>query len=224
MIFTPYGHPENLQDYLANTSFLDWEQPAVQAFTRRICNGEGDPVTCAIKLFYAVRDEVRYDAFAIDLIPDSFRASAVLETKQAFCVPKAVLLAAAARAAGIPAAIGLSDVVNHFTSPKLEAAMGGKTVFLHHGYAVLYLNGTWLKAAPAFNTELCERFGVSPTEFDGTGDAILQEYDAEKNLRMEYLKDHGIWSDLPFERIKDDFSSYYPATLFRNAGSLANAS
>lgn len=223
MIFTPYGYPENPQDYLANTSFLNWEQPAVQAFTRRICDGEGDPVRCAIKLFYAVRDEVRYDAFAIDLIPDSFRASAVLETKQAFCVPKAVLLAAAARAAGIPAAIGLSDVVNHFTSPKLEAAMGGKTVFLHHGYAVLYLNGTWLKAAPAFNTELCERFGVSPTEFDGTGDAILQEYDAERNLRMEYLKDHGIWSDLPFERIKDDFSSYYPATLFRNAGSLANA-
>ncbi|MGH6753838.1 MAG: transglutaminase, partial [Bradyrhizobium sp.] len=128
-----------------------------------------------------------------------------------FCITKAVLLAAAARACGIPSAIGLSDVINHFTSPKLKNAMGGRDIFLHHGYAALYLDGHWVKAAPAFNIELCTRFGVPPTDFDGANDAILQKYDAQNNLRMEYLRDHGYWSDLPFNRVKDDMDGYYPA-------------
>jgi hypothetical protein len=89
--------------------------------------------------------------------------------------------------------------------------MGHREVFIHHGYAALYLDGKWIRAAPAFNIELCNRFGVPPTEFDGRSDAILQKYDAQNNVRMEYLRDHGFWSDLPFNRVKDDMEGYYPA-------------
>lgn len=217
MIFTPYGQPKDPAAYLAPTAFLDFDQPAVAAFAKDAVGDVEDPVEQAVRLFYAVRDRVRYDIFAIDFRPEVYRASTVVEEGAAFCIPKAVLLAASARAVGIPAAIGLSDVVNHFTSPKVQAAMGECDVFLHHGYAALYLNGGWVKAAPAFNKEMCERFGVSPTEFDGRGHAILQEYDAEKNLRMEYLKDHGYWSDLPYERIRADFMDYYPETFYRAA-------
>ena len=49
-------------------------------------------------------------------------------------------------------------------------------------------------------------------------DAILQEYDAQRNLRMEYLRDHGFWSDLPFNRIKDDFEGYYPRAFNQGSG------
>jgi hypothetical protein len=58
---------------------------------------------------------------------------------------------------------------------------------------------------------------VLPTEFDGASDAILQEYDAQRNLRMEYLRDHGFWSDLPFGRIKEDFEGYYPVSFSESA-------
>jgi transglutaminase-like putative cysteine protease len=130
------------------------------------------------------------------------------------------LLAAAARAVGIPAAIGTSDVVNHLTSEKLKAKMGGVEVFVHHGYAVLYIagetegTGQWLKAAPAFNIEMCERFGVRPTEFDGTQHAILQEFDAKARKHMEYLRDHGIWSDFPYARVTEDFRNTYPQSMW----------
>src|SRR5450756_2620720 len=77
--------------------------------------------------------------------------------------------------------------------------MGGKTYFMHHGYAVMYLEGRWVKAAPAFNIELCTRFGVVPTEFDGRSDAIFQPYDAHQRRHMEYVKDHGIWTDFPLD-------------------------
>jgi transglutaminase-like putative cysteine protease len=218
MIFTPYGLPEPGPSYLAPTAFLDSDHRLVHDFATRVTGAETAPIRKAIKLFYAVRDEIRYDPFAIRLAPDAFTASTVLRDGRAFCIPKAVLLAAAARAASIPSAIGLSDVVNHFTSDKLKRAMGGKEVFLHHGYAALYLDGKWVKAAPAFNLELCTRFGVLPTEFDGSSDAILQEYDAQRNLRMEYLRDHGFWSDLPFNRIKEDFDGYYPRVLNEGGG------
>lgn len=210
MIFTPYGMPEPSDDYLRPTFFLDTDNHAVADFARNAVGAERDPVNKAVRLFYAVRDGFRYDPFAIWLAPEAFKASTVVEQGYGFCITKAVLLAAAARASGIPAAIGLSDVINHFTSPKLKEAMGNRDVFIHHGYALLYLDAKWVKAAPAFNIELCTRFGVPPTEFDGRSDAILQKYDAHNNLRMEYLRDHGLWSDLPFNRVKDDMEGYYP--------------
>jgi transglutaminase-like putative cysteine protease len=216
MIFTPYGLPEPGPAYVAPTAFLDYEHRLVRAFVERVVGAETVAVRQAVRLFYAVRDEIRYDPFSIRLVPAAYEASTVLRDGRAFCIPKAVLLAATARAVGIPSAIGLSDVINHFTSDKLKRAMGGKEVFLHHGYAALYLDGKWVKAAPAFNLELCRRFGTLPTEFDGGSDAVLQEYDAERNLRMEYLRDHGFWSDLPFNRIKEDFEGYYPMSF--NAG------
>jgi transglutaminase-like putative cysteine protease len=211
MIFTPYGLPETDKAYLSPTYFLDSDSPVVVDFARRAAGNEADPSRIAMQLFYAVRDEFRYDPFAIWLAPEKFQASAVVRQGYGFCITKAVLLAAAARACGIPSAIGLSDVINHFASPKLKKAMGGRDIFLHHGYAALYLDGKWVKAAPAFNIELCTRFGVPPTDFDGVHDAILQKYDAQNNVRMEYLRDHGYWSDLPFNRVKDDMDGYYPA-------------
>ena len=185
MIFTPYGLPETAEAYLAPTYFLDSDAAVVADFAKRAAGDETDPCRVAVKLFYAVRDEFRYDPFAIWLAPEKFQASIVVKQGYGFCITKAVLLAAAARACGIPSAIGLSDVINHFTSPKLKKAMGGRDIFLHHGYAALYLGGNWVKAAPAFNIELCTRFGVPPTEFDGVNDAILQKYDAQKNVRID---------------------------------------
>jgi transglutaminase-like putative cysteine protease len=213
MIFTPYGWPEPGEAYLAPSYFLDSDAPEVVDFARAAVGAEADPVRRGVKLFYAVRDGFRYDPFAIWLSREAFTASSVLRKGHGFCITKAVLLAAAARAVGIPSAIGLSDVINHFTSDKLKQAMGHREVFIHHGYAVLHLGGKWVKAAPAFNIELCRRFGVPPTEFDGNADAVLQKYDADRNIRMEYLRDHGFWSDLPFNRVKDDMEGYYPESF-----------
>jgi transglutaminase-like putative cysteine protease len=215
MIFTPAGsYPEPHAEYLDSTRFLDCDDELVRDFAERAIAGESTAIGKAVKLFYAVRDGVRYDPFAINLEPELFTASKVLKAKGAFCIPKAVLLTAAARAAGIHAGIGLSDVKNHLTTEKLKARMGGKTLFIHHGYAVMYLDGKWVKAAPAFNIELCERFGVLPTDFDGRSNAIFQPYDAQNRRHMEYVKDHGVWSDFPFERVTSDFRAFYPPSTY----------
>lgn len=215
IIHTPApGRPEPAPAYLEPTPFLDCDQPGVRAFAQSVTVGAADAVERAVKLFYAVRDRIRYDPFTMRLARGDYVASRIVTAARAYCIPKAILLAAAARASGIPAAIGLANVVNHLTTEKLKARMGGQTLFIHHGYAVLYLDGRWVKAAPAFNIELCRRFHVRPTEFDGRGDAIFQEYDALDRRHMEYVGDSGIWSDFPFERVMADFRALYPPSLF----------
>jgi transglutaminase-like putative cysteine protease len=215
MIFTEPGIvPVPGPEYLRETRFMDFGAASVREFTARAVDGESSALGKAVRLFYAVRDSIRYDPFSMRLDPSTYSASDVLAKGYAYCIPKAILLAAAARQAGIPAGIGLSDVVNHLVTEKLKARLGGKTYFMHHGYAVLYLEGAWVKAAPAFNIELCKRFGVRPTEFDGRSNAILQEFDARDRRHMEYVKDHGIWSDFPFDKVAADFRAFYPPIAF----------
>ena len=215
MIHTPPGNkPEAGTEYLQSTRFIDADSDAVRRFALHAAGSETSDIARAIKLFYAVRDGIRYDPFSMRLDPEIYVASHVLAAKSAYCIPKAILLAAAARALGIPCAIGLSDVVNHLTTEKLKSLMGGTTYFMHHGYAVLYLEGRWVKAAPAFNIELCTRFGVLPTEFDGRSDAIFQPYDALDRRHMEYVKEHGIWSEFPYDKVEADFRAFYPLSAF----------
>jgi transglutaminase-like putative cysteine protease len=215
MIFTePGAIPVPGPEYLRETRFMDFGSASVKAFAERAIDGETTEIGKAVRLFYAVRDSIRYDPFSMRLDASTYAASHVLASGHAYCLPKAILLAATSRAAGIPAAIGLSDVVNHLVTEKLKARLGGKTYFMHHGYAVLFLEGAWVKAAPAFNIELCERFGVRPTEFDGRSNAILQEFDARDRRHMEYVQDHGIWSDFPYEKVAADFRAFYPPIAF----------
>ncbi len=189
----------------------------MRAFVARVTEAAATPVERAVALFYAVRDRWRYDPFTMRLDAAQYVASNVLGKRDAYCIPKAILLAALARAAGIPSGIGLADVENHLNTDKLKARMGGTSLFVDHGYAVLHLEGHWVKAAPAFNIELCERFQVRPTEFDGRSDALFQEYDARGRRHMEYVRDHGFWSDFPFERAMADLTRAYPPELFSSS-------
>ncbi len=214
--FTPYGWPEPGPLYLESTDYFNYHHPQVEEFVRQAVGQASTPREQMVRLFLAVRDQIRYDPFSAELTQRCFQASSVVQDGAAFCIPKASLLVAGARMLGVPAAIGLSDVVNHFSSAKMEEAMGGREVFMHHGWAALYIDQKWVKAAPAFNRELCARMGVPPTEFDGMSDAILQQYSEDGSLTMEYLADHGIWADLPFLRIVSDWAGYYPATLWRH--------
>ena len=120
--------------WLEPTWFLDIESPEVEAYTAAAVGESTDATEMAIKLFYAVRDGLRYDPYGTDREPESYRASVICRAETAWCVPKSVLLTAAARNRGIPARLGFADVKNHLTSEKLRASMG-TDVFAWHGYS-----------------------------------------------------------------------------------------
>jgi len=194
--------------WLEPTFFIDWKSSPVLEFSRRETAGATSNRERAIRLFYAVRDGFRYDPYSVSRHAEDYRASAIAQTSRAFCGPKAIFLTAVARAAGVPARIGFADVRNHLATPKLLERMG-TDIFVFHGYCELYIEGQWLKVAPTFNRELCERFGVKTQEFDGRADALLQPFDAEGRRHMEYVNDRGIFDDVPFEEMMRVFEEIY---------------
>lgn len=198
-----------MQKHLQSTTFFDYECPAVQEFVQREVAGAKTDIEKAIRLYYAVRDQIRYDPYKFYLTEENFKASHTLIEGASYCIPKAVLLVAAARAVGIPAQLGFSDVRNHLSTQKLLDLMG-TDVFIWHGYAVLYLNNKWVKATPAFNLEMCQRFGVKPLEFDGENDSFMHAYNQNDEKHMEYLTDHGVFSDLPYQDIIQAIKQTYP--------------
>ena len=119
------------------------------------------------------------------------------------------MLAAAARVVGIPARVGYADVRNHLCTPKLRALMGTDT-FYYHSFAELYLDGKWVKATPAFDRTLCERFGVQPLEFDGREDSLLHPFNGRGRRYMEYLHFRGSLPDVPVADIITTFAREYP--------------
>lgn len=200
-------HP--LDDYLRPGVAIDADHPAVVALAREHTAGIDDPRERAVALYYAVRDRFLYDPYALEMSPAGFRASTVIARGGGFCVPKAALLAAVARAADIPARVGFADVRNHLTSPRLMALMG-TDVFAWHGYAEMWIDGAWVKATPAFNLSLCEKVGVRPLEFDGREDSLFHPLDLAGNRHMEYMRDHGPFDDVPVDRIIGAWAEVYP--------------
>jgi transglutaminase-like putative cysteine protease len=191
------------------TRFIDSDHELVVDFTNRVVEGTNHPAQRARLLFAAVRDEIRYDPYSLATDAEEYRASTVLARGSAYCVPKAVLLTATARAAGIPARLGFADVRNHLQSERLAAVM--KTdLFIYHGFSVLWIDGRWLKASPAFNAELCARFEVAPLEFDGRSDALLHAYTGDGRRHMEYVRDRGTRQDLPLDEILAAYAEHYP--------------
>lgn len=194
--------------FLHPTYFMNFEHPEVRAFAELKTDGARGDVEKAIALFYAVRDGIRYNPYELKIEPKAYRASYTLQAGVGWCVPKGIFMTALARAVGIPARPGYADVLNHLATERFLKMMG-TGVFSYHGYVELWLGEQWLKVTPVFNIELCEKFGVLPQEFDGTGDTLFQEFDRSGRKHMEYIKDRGAYDDLPLTEIMTDFDHRY---------------
>lgn len=206
----------DLDKYLASTRFIDSDSASVIVFCHQVIGCEKTEKGKAIRLYMAVRDGIRYSPYHISFLPERFKASWVLGKKVGFCVQKAILLAALARAAGIPSRLGFADVRNHLMSDRLAELMKTE-VFVFHGYTELFLNHKWVKTTPAFDLSVCERQGVKPLGFDGETDSVFQPFDSSGNRHIEYLTDHGCFDDFPLMKMIRAFKRAYPHLFQRDA-------
>ncbi len=198
--------------YLATTPALNFNHLLVQQFVEEHSSGSKNITENAISLYYAVRDTIRYNPYELHLTVNGMKASTTLQLGSSWCVPKAVLLAACCRNLGIPARLGFGDVRNHMSTRRMREWMQ-TDVFYWHGFAELFLHERWIKATPAFNLELCEKFGLAPLEFDGENDSIFHPFDRDGNKHMEYLHERGSYDDLPLKEILATFTSEYSGML-----------
>jgi transglutaminase-like putative cysteine protease len=203
-----------MEEYLQPTEFLDFDQKSVREFAEENTVGAKTEIEKAVALYRTVRDGFQYNPYLLDLRRTGLKASDLLTRNHGYCVEKAVLLAASARAVGVPSRLSFYIVRNHIATGKLERALK-KDYLVFHGAAEMFLEGRWLKTTPAFNQALCKYLGVEPLEFDGTADSIFQEYDKSGNVFMEYLHDYGAFSDLPYNLYLEELNKHYPH-IFEN--------
>jgi transglutaminase-like putative cysteine protease len=190
-----------MKKYLESTYTIDCAEPTIVEKTSELIDGHHTDIKRAVAVFYFVRDRIKYNPYGGISPLEEYKASATLKRGNGYCVQKAVLLTALARAAGIPARLGFANVRNHLLPKEIIDGLKGDNVMKYHGYALLHLNGKWVKATPAFNIELCREHKFIPVEFDGTQDAVFHRHNQEGKLHMEYVHDHGIYDEVPWDEI-----------------------
>ena len=199
---------DSLDLYLSPTFVIDSDSKVIKEKATLLTEKYDPQKEKAKELFYFARDEVKYNPYLAFCSVDDYRASQTLQRREGYCVQKAVVLTALARAVGIPARLGFADIKNHLAPEKLIEMMG-TNIFVYHGYSELFLNNEWVKATPAFNIEMCNKFDIKPVEFDGVTDAIFHEKNRKGKLHVEYIKFHGTFADLPFKEIMQAFIDKY---------------
>ena len=197
-----------MDEYLRPTPTVQCRHPKIVDYAEQRTRGASSDVEKAVKLYYAVRDEIRYDPYSAVVSIEGLKATRTLAEGVGWCVPKAILLAAGCRALGVPARLGYADVRNHLSTASMRERMRTETYYWH-GYTSIHLEGKWVKATPAFNLSMCEKFGLLPLEFDGREDSIFQPFDTAGERHMEYVRDRGEHADVPLASIQETFSGVY---------------
>lgn len=201
---------------LLETAVFDFNSSAVEFFVRENIKGDSKQDK-AVSLYYAVRDKLFYNPYEINLDSTKNKASYIIKRGFGHCIDKAIVMIACLRSVGIASKLGLAKVVNHIGTERMEVIL--KTnVLVPHGYVDININGSWLKATPAFNDVLCRVLNVNPLDFDAKNDSIFQEYDRQGADFMEYIEDYGSFDEFPTEFIRKTLEDNYPHLFFDSNG------
>lgn len=216
--------PDNIEDCLKPGVIINSDHPDVIKYASDIL-GDGDLTARekAVKLYLRVRDDIRYNPYLPFYKPEHYLASNVIRSGTGFCIPKAVLLCAVARASGIPARIGFASVRNHLSTRQFLEYLG-TDVIAYHGFSELWIEGKWVKATPAFNAGICLLHKVPPLEFDGINDSIFHEFNSEQKKFMEYIAFHGVYHDVPVDMIVSEWKKIYGEDIVENWIRLSESS
>lgn len=189
-----------IEKFLRPTPYMDSDAEPVKEKVREIVQRITAPRDKAINVFYAVRDGIKYSIYGNRSRSEHFRASNILSAGEGYCVQKAILLVALARAASIPARLRFAAIRSHVMSKEMLEKRGSN-LFPYHGYTDLYIGGSWVKVAPTFDIVSCVNAGLRPVEFDGEHDALLPSTALDGRPHIEYVEDRGFFEDVPFDAI-----------------------
>ncbi|MBM3119621.1 MAG: transglutaminase family protein [Chloroflexi bacterium] len=199
---------KEMERYLRPSPTIDSDNEAIKQKAVDLTKGKETVEDKAKSLFYWVRDNIKYNPLVPLGIFEDYRASKTLKRGEGFCVEKAAVLAAFARAVAIPARLHLADIRNYLVSERLFKVMG-TNLFSYHGYTELYIGGKWVKATPAFDLKMCQENRIIPVEFNGKNDALFHSHNLDGKLHIEYVADHGHRADFPSDEILAGWDKHY---------------
>ncbi len=201
----------------AKSGLVDYDHSLVRDTAERLVGGEASLRGKLEKLFYYVRDEIRF-GFPED--GDLVKASDTIRLGMGQCNTKGVLFLALCKAVGIPARI-------HFSLIKKEIQRGLFTgigyalmpSLLSHSWIEVKIDGTWRRLDSFINDKafyiagrnaLSEKgwdtgYSISCSGGEASADFNIEE---EKFVQMDaVVKDQGVWRDP---------SDYYGTDKYKN--------
>ena len=197
-----------MDPFLQATEVIDCNHPQIKALASQTTRGAQDVHEQARRLFYLVRDTIPYNLYVPFFLPEHYRASAILHRGSGYCVQKAVLLVALARAAGIPSRLVFADIRNYLISERVAELME-TNLFIFHGYVEWQLGDRWVRVTPSFDKEVSREHGYPLVEFDGRNDAIFPSHAVDGRKFVEYVRHHGVFSDVPLDLILKAWDQAY---------------
>jgi len=199
-----------LSRFLKSTTVINSDSDIIKATAESLFNNANSDEEIVKRLFYFIRDEIRY-IFRLTDNPEDLKASFILQRKQGFCTQKAILFCAIARSINIPAGIAFFEIIDYFMN---KSAVNGRLI-QYHGIASLYLHGRWILFDATLDKRLCEMNNRPVTEFSATKDCLMPPLAENRNKHIEYVKFRGMCSNIvpqPFIRL---MQHTYSDTLFR---------
>jgi transglutaminase-like putative cysteine protease len=193
------GATDESEMYLTSTRYLDADHPLVIVKAAAVTHGANSDVERVERIYYYVRDHLRYDVL------ESFRylaegrlaASDVIEHGVAVCMGKANSFAALCRAVGVPARVALQTLESpdmEFVSPEVRALWQAKQgrPLPWHSLGEAFLNGRWVKLDATIDAPTAARLGKPyRQEFDGITDIHTVE--------GPIVRENGSYADYPPE-------------------------
>lgn len=198
-----------LDAYLTPAEFIDSNNPAVIDYAHQVTNGLKYDTEKAVELFYSVRDDFKFDLGHIDLHPSKLKASALVKRGIGTDIEKSTLLAAAARAVGIPSRVSFANLRSNLTAEQLGNVLQSD-MLVFHSYVELWMGNHWVKLSPAFNREACDYLGLPPLDFGIPEEKVFKKHHKRKHKYLKYVHDYGDFPDLPYDLYISELRKYYP--------------
>ena len=194
--------------FLKPTELINSDHPVIQAKAIELTTGLKSTEEKARRLFYFIRDEIRY-VFRAGQKAEEYPASQVLKRQRGFCTQKAILFCALARSCGIPAGIHFYDIVD-YTLPAEFINLLRTNVLYRHGIVALNFNGKWLQYDATLDIALVNRNNLIPVDFSPQRDCLMPAATRTGNKHIEYIRDYGLYSDISYSEIRSWFEQFYP--------------
>ena len=202
---------KSLKEFVVPTKLIDSQNPAIIAKAGELTTNVVQVEDKAKYIFYFVRDNIHYN-FRAKFDEEEYLASNILKKARGFCTQKAILFCALARSCGIPAGIHFYDIVDYTLPKRIVKIMRTRTLY-HHGITALYLNGNWYKYDATLDIHMMKKNHLYPVEFNPNKNCLMNKKTPSDGRHIEYVRDHGLFTDVSFEEIMSWFKQGYPHLL-----------
>lgn len=143
------------QAMIQETTFCDFNHPAVSILAKKLANGEIDARKITEEVFKHVRDNIR---FGFDLV--QVKASETLAKGYGACWNKALLMVALLRSNKIPARLAFNPVKREFMRPTMGEACQTLPETINHCFAQVQLDGEWITVDATLDTPTYQKLFV----------------------------------------------------------------